>query len=210
VTERNDIARDLEPRGRWRVPAAARDIMLLILGAALALAVEEWRDAHAERRRVAAALASIRAELLDNQQRVEKARAHHLQMADTLSAYRARRQLPPPRVYFESGVFQPALPLSTAWQTARETGALSGLPYSVVLAIAPVYEAQARYRAVGDALTQSIMVDVQRRGVEPVLRDDFANFIPVERDFAQREQVLAGDYARTIAQLDSASGVRGP
>jgi hypothetical protein len=204
------LSTDLEPRARWRVPAVVRDIMLLVLGAALALGVEEWRDAHAERRRVAAALLSIRAELLDNQQRVEKARAHHLRMADTLSAYRARHQLPPPRVYFESGVLQPALPLSTAWQTARETGALSGLPYPVVLAIAPVYEAQARYRAVGDALTQSIMVDVQRRGVEPVLRDDFANFISVERDFAQREQVLSGEYARTIAQLDSATGVRGP
>jgi hypothetical protein len=186
-----------------------RDILLLVVGAALALAVEEWRDARAERRRVAAALVSIRAELLDNQGRVERARAHHLQMADTLSGYRARRELPPERVYF-GGVLRPALPLSTAWQTARETGALSGLPYSVVLAVAPVYEAQARYRALGDALTHAIMVDLQRRGVEPVFRDDFANFITVERDFAQREQILASDYSRTIAQLDSARGVRSP
>jgi hypothetical protein len=125
-----------------------RDILLLVLGAALA--VEEWRYSHAERRQAAAALVSIRAELVDNQGRVERARAHHLEMADTLSAYRAR------------------------------------------------------YRALGDALTHAIMVDLQHRGVEPVFRDDFANFIPVERDFAQREQVLASDYARTIAQVDSA------
>ena len=91
-----------------------------------------------------------------------------------------------------------------SWSTtARETGALADLPYALVLAVAPVYEAHARYREMGDALAQATMVDVQRRGAEPVFRDDFAHFIPIERDFANREDVLAGAYARAVARLDS-------
>jgi hypothetical protein len=185
-----------------RVSAAVRDVLLVVLGAALALAAEEWRDARAERHRASLALASIRAELLDNRGRVERARVHHRSMADTLAAYQARGQRPPESVYF-GGVLQPALPLSTAWQTARETGALTALPYAVVLALAPVYEVQSRYRELGDGLAQAIMVEMQRRGVEPVFRDEFAHFIPIERDFANREGMLDDTYAQAIARLDS-------
>jgi hypothetical protein len=45
---------------------------------------------------------------------------------------------------------------------------------------------------------------------KPVFRENFVNFIMVDRDFANREQILASDYARTIAELDSARGVRRP
>jgi hypothetical protein len=192
------------PAGRrvWRVPAGVRDVLLVVLGAGLAYAADAWRDAQAERRRTAYAVASIRAELAENLARVERARTGHLRMADTLGAYQARRQLPPERVYF-GGVFVPAHVLSTAWQTARETGATGGLPYPVLLALAPVYENQEGYRALGAALAQTAMADMQRRGALPVFRDGFANFIPLERDFAVREEVLARGYRQALARLDS-------
>lgn len=185
-----------------RLPPGLRDVLLVVLGAALALAAEQWRDARSEHRRVALAIGGIRAELVDNIARVERARAHHLQMADTLAAYVARGALPPERVYF-GGIVQPALPLSTAWQAARETGTLADLPYPLVLALGPVYEEQTRYRGLGDALAQSTMIDVQHRGALPVFRDAFANFIVIDHDFANREMVLANDYRRTLAKLDS-------
>jgi hypothetical protein len=192
-----------------RIPPGVRDVLLVILGAALAVAAEQWRDTRAEHRRVALAIGGIRAELLDNMSRVERARAHHLQMADTLASYAARGQLPPQRVYF-GGVIQPATPLSTAWQAARETGTLAELPYSLVLALGPVYEEQARYRALGDALAQSTMIDVEHRGALPVFRNDFANFIVIDQDFANREMVLSNDYHRTLAKLDSVRGSIAP
>jgi hypothetical protein len=190
-------------RLRWRLPAGMRDVFLVILGALLALAAEEWRTGRVERRRAAVALATIRAELVENRRRAETAHVYHRQIADTLSAYRDRNELPPPRVYL-SGVIKPALPLSTAWEMARETGALADLPYPLVLRIAPVYESEARYRALADGLAQALMVDVQHRGIEPVFRDGFANFIPVERDFANREGSLVEDYDAVIAAVDSA------
>ena len=186
----------------WPPPPVVRDVLLVVLGAGLALAAEQWRDKRAEDRRVALAIGGIRAELVENQARVERARVHHLEVADTLASYSARGARPPERVLF-GGIFRPALPVSTAWQAARETGTLADLPYPVVLALGPVYEEQARYRALSDALGQSIMVDVQHRGAGAVFSGDFANFVVIDRDFANRELVLSGEYARALAMLDS-------
>jgi hypothetical protein len=180
----------------------ARDVPLLLVGAALALAVDQWREARAGERRTELAVAGIRAELTENLALVEGARAHHLLMADTLGGYARRRELPPERVYF-GGLLRPALVLSTAWQTARETGALSELPYAVVLRLAPVYESQDGYRSLGESLAQGVMLEAQRRGAHAVFRDGFANFILVEQDFANREAGLARKYRLALATLDS-------
>jgi hypothetical protein len=181
-----------------------RDVLLLLVGAVLALGADQWRESRAEARRTTLAVASIRAELAENLTRVENARAHHLMMADTLAGYERRRELPPARVYF-GGVFNPALVLSTAWQTARETGALSQLPYALVLRLSPIYESQERYRALGEALAQGAMLEVQRRGALAVFRDSFAHFIQLEQDFSNREAVLARRYRQALATLDSVS-----
>lgn len=194
------------PRHRLRrAPRILRDVILVVLGAVLALLTEEWRDRRTEHRRAAVAVESIRAELVENRNRVRRARAHHLEMADTLEHYVAAKTLPPERIYF-GGVFNPAFPLSTAWQAARETGSLTTLPYDVVLRIAPVYELQTSYRALADALGQSTMTDLEREGALPVFRDRYANFIVLERDFANREMVLDRAYTDALARLDSLAG----
>jgi len=126
-------------------------------------------------------------------------------MADTLERYVASKTLPPERVYF-GGLLNPAFPLSTAWQAARETGSLTTLPYGVVLRIAPVYELQASYHALGDALGQATMTDMERDGAIPVFRDRFANFVVLERDFANREMVLDRAYTDALARVDSLAG----
>jgi hypothetical protein len=176
--------------------------MLLLVGAVLALGADQWRESRAEQRRTDLAFTSLRAELRENLARVEAARAHHLTMADTLTAYARRRELPPERVYF-GGLFRPAVVLSTAWQTARETGALSELPYALVLRVAPAYEYQEKYRALGEALGQGVLLDAQRRGAMAVFRDNFANFVQIEVDFSNRETVLARNYREALAALDS-------
>ena len=187
---------------RHTVRPLVRDMVLLLFGAALALGADQWREGRAEKHRTDLAMASIRAELAENLIRVDSARANHLLMADTLTGYEQRRELPPERVYF-GGVFRPAQVLSTAWQTARETGALGQLPYALVLQLAPVYESQETYRALGEALGQGTMLEAQRRGAMAVFRDNFANFIVLERDFSNREAVLARRYRDALATLDS-------
>jgi hypothetical protein len=185
------------------MPPIVRDVLLVALGVVLAVAAESWRDARAEQRRSAYAIAGIRTELEENRERVARARANHLAMADTLTHYLQRHELPPRRVYF-GGVFNPAHTLSTAWQTARATGALDNVPYMLVLFLGGAYESQESYRSLGSALAQSTMAEMQRRGVLPVYRDGFANFIPIEQDFATREGVLGGVYDAALHALDTA------
>ena len=101
-----------------KIPPIVRDVLLVVLGAGLALGAEEWRDSRNEHKRVDTALKSIRTELAANKEKVDSARARHLRMMDTLTGYVTRRELPPERVYF-GGVFNPAHVLSTAWETSR-------------------------------------------------------------------------------------------
>jgi hypothetical protein len=181
-----------------RVPAVVRDVLLVVLGAALALAVDEWRDARQRAERVRVALAGIRDELRENARRIEAARVRHRRVADTLGALVARGARPTPQVWMNP-MFNPALVTSTAWEAARETGALADMPLPTVLRLAPAYEAQERYRALGEALVVGIMHDVRRDGMEGVLRDRFGQFIPLAVDFGNREGVLLEHYQRALA-----------
>ena len=63
--------------------------------------------------------------------------------------------------------------------------------------------AQERYRALSEAVNQSIIIDMRRDGVAAVFRERFAQFIPLARDFANRERTLVNRYGEALAHLDS-------
>jgi hypothetical protein len=191
-----------DPNAKWRVPALARDILLIVLGAILAFGVEQVRDTRNRKERVAEALLSIRAEIVANTELVELARVHHLHVIDTLQYYLARHELPPRQVVY-GGIFNPATISGVAWQAARESGVLSNMKYGTILLLAPTYEAQERYRALSDAVGQSIENDVRRDGIDRVLRDRFAQFISLATDFKNREGTLLERYRTTLKELDA-------
>lgn len=99
-------------------------------------------------------------------------------------------------------MFNPEGVLSIAWQLAREGGSVERLPYDVRLRLARIYDRQARYRVLGDAIVQSIMSDVLRRGGAAVFRDGYANFLLLTEDFANRERRLAAAYDSALATLN--------
>jgi hypothetical protein len=189
-------------RNRW-IGELPRDVLLIVLGAGLAFAGEEWRDARHRRAQVATALLSIRDELRANAALVTRARERHTFLADTLGKLVATHQLPGVEIY-SNGMFNPAIVTNTAWQAARETGALGDLPLETVLIVAPAYEAQERYRALADAMVTAIMADIRRDGMTTVLRDRFGQFVPLEVDFSHREGVLLEHYQRALAVSRSA------
>jgi len=191
-----------DSNSRWRVPALARDVLLIVLGAILAFGVEETRDARNRKERVAEALLSIRAEIVTNTELVERARVHHLHVIDTLQYYLAQHELPPRQVVY-GGIFNPATISGVAWQAARESGVLSNMKYSTILLLAPTYEAQERYRALSDAVNQSLVNDVRRDGMDRVMRDRFAPFIDLATDFKNREGTLLERYRTTLKELDA-------
>lgn len=180
-----------------RVP---RDVILVIAGAALAFALEAWRDAHTRQTRVDVAVTSIRNELTLNRALVAAAREHHRHLADTLGKLVALRLRPDVAIY-SNGMFNPAMVTSTAWLAARETGALGDMPLAMVLGVAPVYEAQDRYRGATESLSAAIMNDVRHDGMEVVLRDRFAQFVPLDVDFANREARMLLAYDKALDNL---------
>ena len=195
----NDTARDRTSRlASWR---PARDILLVVLGAGLALAAEEWRDSRQRAARVRAALEGIATELREDSVRVTEARAWHWHVRDTLEAFARQKALPPREIYLY-GMFNPAKVSSIAWQAARETGALADMPLPTVLGLARAYEAQERYRALAQSLLVGIMDDVRRDGMDAVMRDRFTQFIPLATDFANREGGLLENYIQALSLLD--------
>ena len=189
-----------EPRPRWRrqIP---RDVVLIVVGALLAFASEEVRDARHRRARIDAAVASIRDELVANRSLVAHSLERHRFLADTLGKLLAHHRQPDVTIYTNS-MWNPAMVTSTAWQAARETGALGDMPLATVLSVAPAYEMQERYRILAEALNSAILNDARRDGMEKVLRDRFAQFIPLDVDFSHREAGLLDVYSKALAQLD--------
>ena len=196
------VAAPTAPSRRWRIPAVGRDVVLVVLGATLATAAEEWRDARATKHRTEVALASVRAEIATNLERVEHAQRHHRAVVDTLTAYQQRHAVPSDSLLF-SGIFNPAHVLATAWQTARDTRVLGELPYQVALRLGTLYEQQDAYVHASDALDQSLLAHMQNEGVKAAFLDRWANMIFLNLDFAGRAEGLGGRYKRTLAFLDS-------
>ena len=189
------------PRPR-RIPAVARDVLLVTLGAVLAVAAEEWRDARATKRRVDVAVSSVHAEITDNLARVQRAAVRHKATADSLQAYVDRHAVPSDRLLF-SGVFNPAHTHATAWQTARDTRALGDIPYAVALRLGALYEEQESYARAGDALDASMATRIMTDGVKSAFLDRWTNLIFLNMDFAGRAQNLGERYKRTLAFMDS-------
>lgn len=190
-------------RRSWRwLPLVLLESVLIVFSVLFALGMDEWRTERARAEQASVALRSIRAELALNLRSVEEARDNHLAMRDSLRHYVALGQSPPPEIYLH-GIFNPAPTQAIAWEAAREVGSTNDLPYSLVLELARVYDRQTRYRSLGDALVQDLMMQVRREGFEPVLRDRSASFVSLQEDFAGRESALIGGYGAALELIDS-------
>lgn len=199
------------PRGTsWAwLPRLLAESVLIVFSVLLALGMDQWlrdRD-RAEVARVA--LESIRAEVEENLVNVERARDHHLAVHDSLTRYAALGQPPPPEVYL-GGMFNAAPVYAVAWESARETGTLSDLPYELVLELSRVYDRQARYRQLGHAVVEDVMMQIRREGTAAVLRDGAMGFMSIQEDFAGREQRLSEAYRALLDRLRAPRSLERP
>jgi hypothetical protein len=117
-------------RRSWRwLPRALLESVLIVFSVLFALGMDEWRLERARAEQAAVALEGIRAELAQNLESVEIARANHLAMRDSLRHYVALRQEPPPEIYLH-GIFNPAPTQAVAWESARDIGSTAELRHS--------------------------------------------------------------------------------
>lgn len=191
------------PWRRW-LPRALAEGVLIAASVLVGLAANDWHDASERRARAAQALAAIRAEVDSNAALTRRARLHHRAVADTLARYLAAGRQLPERVYF-GGMFDPARVLDVAWESARDGGALAQLPYPLVLHLSRVYERQAQYRGLTEALVEGTYADMMMRGALPAFRDNAASWRMLLRDFADREGTLEEQYAGLRPRLQAAA-----
>ncbi|MCH9651700.1 MAG: hypothetical protein K0U98_25965 [Deltaproteobacteria bacterium] len=132
----------VEPRGKggqeFRWSRLLFEFLSIVVGVLLALGVNEWREDRNNRSRARQALVNITREIEANQ-------AHLTEVHRNNSAYLAA--MDEVSEGDSSGPeFQAAWGLqSTAWEAARESGALGNVEYGTILSIAQVYQFQETY-----------------------------------------------------------------
>lgn len=193
------VARTRRRLPRW-APRMLAESALIVFSVLLALALDQWRDGRRQAADARIALDAIVAELQSNRKAADDAMRFHRSIKTKLEAVSAAREIPSPELAF-GGMLQPARVVSTAWTSARDTGALSGLPYALVLQVSLVYERQASYDALAEQLVADLYMDARRRGVDAVFREGYVGFIALTSDFSNREALLVRYYDRALAAL---------
>ena len=129
------------------------EAFIVVLGVVLALAVNEWREHYNRNQHAETALEGILSELDVNRKAIDSALTYHLQLADTLRGFmrqasqrRASTALPYPDArLFSKGYIAPATLLTTAWDAANATDAVTYMNYADVLMLSRMYEKQRNY-----------------------------------------------------------------
>jgi hypothetical protein len=186
-------------RPRW-LARVLFESALIVFSVLLALALDQWRESRRQAAAARVALDAIVAELEGNRRAASEAMQFHRSMKSKLEAFAASGEIPSQKVAY-SGMLQRAGVVSVAWTSARDTGALTELPYPLLLQLSRVYEWQASYDALAGQILADIYMDGRRRGMEAVLREGFAGFIMLTHDFANREESLVRNYDQALAAL---------
>lgn len=190
---------------RRRFSRAIFESALIVFSVLLALVLNEWRDSRKHAERTELAVEAIVAELRGNREAAERAMKRHRSVTTTLTNLSNRSQLPT-NEFVQSGIFNPANLVETAWTSAREAGAVDEWPYDLVLEVSGLYERQAAYNNLARQLNADLYMDLRRRGFDAVLRQEFAGIILLTRDFANREAGFLHEYDETLAALEKHTG----
>lgn len=188
---------------RQMVGSAFFEAFFVVLGVALALAANEWRQARADQVHARRALAAITAELHANRTAVQASHDYHEDRVRTIFGAEPGAPALQPRD-FPKGFVMPAQIFQTAWDAAAQTGALTDLDYPTVLALSRVYESQDRYESQSRAVGQLIYEQIFREGLGSVAAAG-VNLGAIISTFLFREVQLLAEYDQVLAFLEEES-----
>jgi len=173
--------------------------MLVVMSILLALAVREWQDTRVTERLIDRSLVSFQRELTQNKSQIENLYPFHLGLQSLLAELQveshpdAAREL---RNVLDS--FQSAVLLTTAWDTALATGALSQMDYELVYALSLTYSIQERFRS----LYNSGLIDLLNSNLTddraPTLAYAATRYV---NDVTAAESELLAVYQQALEQL---------
>ncbi len=191
---------------RWK--PLLLEAFFVVLGVVLALAANEWREQHNQQQHAVVALESIRSELAENKQAIEAALTYHYHLMDTLgslvqqaaSAEVSPFSYPDGRL-FSQGYTAPATLLSTAWDAANATDAVTNMDYDEVLLLSRIYEEQRRYEQQTQVSGQLIYEKLFKEG-HAGIRRNYANLHSLISAFWYSECELLASYQEVQGQLE--------
>jgi hypothetical protein len=178
------------------------ELILIVVAVLLALSLDQWRADRESRQRAETARQAIADELWSNREAVRAALDYHGTKLSALYRYAhpdsAGRS--PDARFFDRGFVSPAQLLSTAWETARETGALESLDYDQLLGISKVYAQQRRYEQQTLSVSDIIYRELFEHGPQGIVSRPL-NHATLRGTFAWRERALLEVYKTVLPEL---------
>ena len=177
----------------------------LVVGSILlALALDEWNEGQDYQDLATLSLVNFEREIQQNRLRLEDVTPFHVGLRDVLANMDiGGAAVPATTIRNILEGFQPALLVSTAWETAVATGALGYMDYEVVAGLSLTYNLQERLLALNQSGLNDVLVGGFRSG-ETDLMVYAAN--RHMRELTEAEQGLQGVYDLVLGLIAETIG----
>ena len=186
---------------RIRLAPILLEAGFVVLGVFLALAANEWRSDVNARERASLARSSVLEEIRTNRAAVDEMQRYHAHLIDTLRTFPREGPAPSPRV-FNRGFANAATTLSTAWEAANATDAVSHMDFEDVLAFSALYAQQRRYEHVTQEIGSVLFAEIFARGSFGVT-ESFRNLADINGSLLYLEYGLVAAYDSVLVRLDA-------
>lgn len=179
---------------------ATFESMLIIVSIVAALAVDEWRQDRQNQELATQSLGVFEREIRQNMARLDDVAPYHAGMRDVVARMAAEEAAGADLRSIMEGL-EPTVLLSTAWETALATGALTYMDFEVVSALSLTYSLQRRFAE--ESRSHLPDISVVPGGSPAMLDDRITAARSYLEDLTRDEQQLRGVYAEALQMIGS-------
>ena len=173
--------------------------MLIVLSILLALGVRAWQDSREVQQLITRSLQSFRNEISQNRSRMDDLYRYHVGLQSVLAEM--NRSLGPESSEDLGNILdslQSAVLLTSAWDTALATGALSEMEYETVFVLSLTYSYQQKFQTLYNARLDDVLDLVGNENVSAKRLSDSATRYLAEITGAEGELLAAYDEAMIL------------
>ncbi len=175
--------------------------MLVVMSILLALGVREWQDTRVTQQLINRSLESFERELTQNKNRIEALYPYHVGLQSVLAELQVESHPDSERELRNVlNGFQSAVLLTTAWDTALATGALSDMDYELVYALSLTYSLQDRFRTLYNSGLIDLLNSNTTSETAPTLAYAASRYV---NDITTAEGDLLAAYQEALEQLQA-------
>ena len=204
----NLSASETEATLGWRswISRVLVESVLVVGSILLALALDEWNEDREFQDLAGRSLVNFEREIQQNRLRLEDVTLFHVGLRDVLANMDASAE-PVPATTIRNIMegFQPAILVSTAWETAVATGALGYMDYDVVSGLSLTYNLQDRLVTLNESGLNDLLVGGLRSGETELLVYTANRYM---RELTAAEQRLQGVYDLVLSLVGETIGER--